>query len=234
MITGHCGNWEVLGYALAVLGFSMHALYRPLDNKALDRWVRGQRERAGLMLLDKFGAIHKLPGLMERKSTVAFVADQNAGDRGLFVPYFGRLASTYKSIGLLAMRYDAPLVVGMGLRVPGPEGGYRSGGIRHHVYVADVIEPRDWKDQPDPLFYLTARYRWALQKMVRTAPEQYLWMHRIWKSRPRHERDGKPVPRALAEKIRSLPWLSADEAEAIIERSNREAADKKQMMEVSG
>jgi len=234
MITGHCGNWEVLGYALALLGFPMHALYRPLDNKPLDRWVRGQRERAGLMLLDKFGAMHRLPHLMARHEPVAFVADQNAGDRGLFVPYFGRLASTYKSIGLLAMRFEAPLIVGMALRVGGHAGGAGFGGMRHHVYVADVIEPEDWKSQPDPLFYLTARYRWALQKMVKTAPEQYLWMHRIWKSRPRHERDGKPVPRALAEKIRSLPWLSPDEAEAIIERSNREAAEKKKALEVRG
>jgi len=226
MITGHCGNWEVLGYGVSVLGFPMNALYRPLDNKYLDRWVRAQRERAGLTLLDKFGAMHLLPGLMERRAPVAFVADQNAGDRGLFVPYFGRLASTYKSIGLLAMRYDAPVIVAMALRVAGPEGGYAAGGIRHHLFVSDVIEPADWKGQPDPLFYLTARYRWALQKMVRTAPEQYLWMHRIWKSRPRHEREGKPIPRSLAEKIRSLPWLSADEAEAVIERSNREAAEK--------
>lgn len=227
MITGHCGNWEVLGYALAVLGFPMHALYRPLDNRSLDRWVRGQRQRAGLMLLDKFGAMQRLPGLMERRAPIAFVADQNAGDKGIFVPFFGRLASTYKSIGLLAMQYDAPLVVGMALRVPGPEGGYAAGGIRHHVYVADVIEPEDWKAQPDPLFYLTARYRWGLEKMVRTAPEQYLWMHRIWKSRPQHERLGKPVPKGLAAKIRALPWLTADEAEAVIERSERESAERR-------
>ena len=89
----------------------------------------------------------------------------------------------------------------------------------------DIIRPEDWANQPDPLFYVTARYRRAIETMVRRAPEQYLWMHRIWKSRPRHERDGKPVPRALAEKIRSLPWLSENEADAIIERSNREAAE---------
>lgn len=226
MVTGHCGNWEVLGYALAMLGFPMYALYRPLDNPVLDRWVRAERQRHGLVLLDKFGAVERMPGILARGEPVAFVADQNAGDRGLFVPYFGRLASTYKSIGLMAMRFDAPLIVGMAKRTVGPEGGERVKGFRYHVYVADVIRPEDWKAQPDPLFYLTARYRRAIETMVRTAPEQYLWMHRMWKSRPRHERVGRPVPAALAEKIRSLPWLSADEAAAVIERSNRESAER--------
>jgi KDO2-lipid IV(A) lauroyltransferase len=48
LITGHCGNWEVLGYTIALLGFPMHAVYRPLDLPSLDRWVRGTRSRRGL------------------------------------------------------------------------------------------------------------------------------------------------------------------------------------------
>ncbi|MBL8762539.1 MAG: lysophospholipid acyltransferase family protein [Phycisphaerae bacterium] len=221
MITGHCGNWEVLGYTMAVLGFQIHALYRPLDNLALDRWVREVRQRKGLVLLDKFGATENLPRLLALGHPVAFVADQNAGDRGLFVPFFGRLASTYKTIGLLAMQHDAPVICAMARRIhpalaPGRTMPYR-------VEVSDVIEPEHWKGQPDPLYYITARYRLAIERMVRSAPEQYLWMHRIWKSRPRHERDHKPVPPALAAKLRALPWMDAADVDRVIEQSRRDA-----------
>lgn len=221
MITGHCGNWEVLGYAIAVLGFQIHALYRPLDNRALDRWVREVRERRGLVLLDKFGATENLPRLLAHGHPVAFVADQNAGDKGLFVPFFGRLASTYKTIGLLAMQHEAPVICATARRVPPAEGGGRT--MPYRVEVVDVIEPGDWKSQPDPLYYITARYRRAIERMVLDAPEQYLWMHRIWKSRPRHERDKKPVPAALVAKLRALPWMSPADVERVVEQSRREA-----------
>ena len=94
--------------------------------------------------------------------------------------------------------------------------------------VTDVIRPADWADAPDPLFYLTARYRRAIEKMVCAAPEQYLWMHRIWKSRPRHERLGRPVPDALREKLRCLPWMDEEAVERICEQSEH---DRRFLME---
>jgi hypothetical protein len=88
----------------------------------------------------------------------------------------------------------------------------------------DAFGPEDWSTHPDPLFYLTSRYRRAIEAMVRRAPEQYLWMHRIWRSRPRHERLGKPFPAALEEKIRLLPWVRDEDLGAIKAHSERDAA----------
>ncbi|GMV24823.1 MAG: hypothetical protein AMXMBFR58_08540 [Phycisphaerae bacterium] len=217
LICGHCGNWEVLGYTLSLLGFRLHALYRPLDVKPLDAWVRRTREACGLTLVDKFGAVDQLPSILSRGYPVGFVADQNAGDRGLFVPFFGRLASTYKSIGLLAMQFDAPVICGMARRLD-------EANFRYILEIQDVIWPREWKDAPDPLFYLTARYRRAIEQAVISAPEQYLWMHRIWKSRPRHERLNRPFPPSLREKMRSLPWMSEEDIDRLVDRSNQDAA----------
>lgn len=216
LLTGHCGNWEIVGYALALLGFPMHAIYRPMDIRPFDRFVRRSRERRGLTLVDKFGAIRRLPKIMAAGGTVGFVADQNAGDRGLFVPFFNRLASSYKTIGLLAMQHNAPVAVGQARRLPAEPG--RS-GLRYRLELEDVIRPEDWNAQPDPLFYLTARYRLAIQRMVERSPEQYLWMHRIWKSRPRHERLDRPFPPALREKLASLPWMTEAGVQAIVDRS---------------
>ncbi len=228
LVTGHCGNWEVLGYAVAMLGLPMHALYRPLDMAPLDRWVRRTRERRGLRLVDKFGAAQKLPSLVASHKLVAFIADQNAGDRGLFVPFFDRLASAYKTIGVLALRYNASVVCGQALRVDREPADTRPGHAhapRYRVDVVDAIGPDDWKDQPDPLFYITARYRRAIETMVRRAPEQYLWMHRYWKSRPRHEREGEAFPDRLRDKLAALPWMEDDALERLIERSERDARE---------
>ncbi|GJM18712.1 MAG: lipid A biosynthesis acyltransferase [Phycisphaeraceae bacterium] len=220
LITGHCGNWEIVGYTLALLGFPMHALYRPLDVEPMDRFVRRTRERRGLMPLSKFGAIHELPAIMEAGGTVGFVADQNAGERGLFVPFFNRLASTYKTIGLVAQKYRAPVIVGQARRLPPTPGGPRR--LHHQLDMEDIIHPEDWESQPDPLFYLTARYRRAIERMVLRSPEQYLWMHRIWKSRPRHERLDREFPPALREKLAQLPWMTDADVEALVDRSDRD------------
>lgn len=214
-ITGHCGNWEFLGYTLAVMGFPMHALARPLDNPMLDRWLLGIRESRGLKIITKWGATPLLQEVLESGGRVGFIADQNAGEGGLFVPFFGRLASSYKSIGLLAMHYRVPIVCGFAKRL--------GGQFQFEMCVADVIEPADWADHPDPLFYITARYNRAIETMIRQAPEQYLWVHRRWKSRPRHERLGKPMPRRLVEKLQSLPWLNEDQVQRIVDESNAAA-----------
>jgi len=235
LISGHCGNWELLGYTLALLGFPMHALYRPFDNQPLDRWVRQTRSRRGLTLIDKFGALRHLPDLLAQRVPIGFVADQNGGDRGTFVPFFGRLASTYKSIALLARQTRATVVVGQARRLGWNnqqdrpvERGFASplsgNGMRYRIEVHDTIMAEDYEAQPDPLYYLTARYRRAIEKMILAAPEQYLWMHRIWKSRPRHERLNRPFPDSLRRKLENLPWMDQTQVEAVIEQSDKDRA----------
>jgi KDO2-lipid IV(A) lauroyltransferase len=207
MVTGHCGNWELLGFVLALLGFRMSALARPLDNPWLDRWIRSVREARGLEILTKWGATAQVQEIVQAGGRVGFIADQNAGDDGLFVPFFGRLASSYKSIGLLAMRYDTPIVAGCARRI--------GDAFRYELECSDIIMPEEWRDQPDPLFYITARFNRAIEQMIRRAPEQYLWVHRRWKSRPPHERAGKPMPQRLTEKLRQLPWMTDDELDRL-------------------
>lgn len=227
LLTGHCGNWEVLGNTVGLLGFPVHALYRPLDLPPLDAWVRRSRERRGMKLLDKFGALRQLPDLVGGGAPLAIVADQNGGDRGSFVPFFNRLTSTYKSIGLLAIQFNATIACGMARRQrPEEMTNRRPGefaGLRYRMELTDVFGPEDWTNHPDPMFYVTARYRRAIEMMVRRAPEQYLWMHRIWRSRPRHERLGRPFPEPLLEKLRLLPWLTEADIEMIQDHSVRDA-----------
>jgi KDO2-lipid IV(A) lauroyltransferase len=179
MLTGHYGNWEILGYVLATLGFPTTSIARPLDNPYVSDYVFGVREKTGQRIIAKKGATTEVTEVLDAKGTVGFIADQNAGSKGLFVDFFGRKASTYKSIGLLAMQYEVPVVIGYARRL-----GDR---FRFQVGVQDVIYPEDWKSQDDPLRYITQRYTKGIEDFVREEPGQYLWVHRRWKTRPKGE-----------------------------------------------
>jgi KDO2-lipid IV(A) lauroyltransferase len=180
LLTGHYGNWEILGYLLATLGFNTTSVARPLDNPYVNEWLLGVRERQGQRIIAKTGATGEVIDVLSRKGAVGFIADQNAGSKGIFVDFFGRKASTYKSIGLVAMQYDVPVVIGYARR----QGGDR---FRFTVGVQDIIYPKDWQAESDPLRYITQRYTRAIEDMVRAEPGQYLWVHRRWKTRPKGE-----------------------------------------------
>ena len=179
MLTGHYGNWEVLGYVLATLGFETTSIARPLDNPYVNHWLLGVREKQGQRIVAKKGATEDVIKVLEDKGAVGLIADQNAGSKGVFVDFFGRKASTYKSIGLLAMQYNVPVVVGYARRTDKP--------FFFHIGAQDIIYPADWANQADPLRYITQRYTAAIEKIVRQDPAQYLWVHRRWKSRPKGE-----------------------------------------------
>ncbi len=179
MLTGHYGNWEVLGYTLATLGFPTTSVARPLDNPYVSDFIFGVREKTGQRIIAKKGATTEVTEALASKGAVGFIADQNAGSKGIFVDFFGRKASTYKSIGLLAMEYEVPVVIGYARRA--------NDQFLFDVGVQDIIWPADWKMQDDPLRYITQRYTKAIEDFVRKDPGQYLWVHRRWKTRPKGE-----------------------------------------------
>ena len=179
LVTGHYGNWELTGHLLALYGFEVMAIMRPLDNVYLNRYLVRTRRAAGLHLLEKKGAMDSAEEILRRGGALGFIADQDAGRKGLFVPFFGREASTYKSIGLLAMAAAVPIIVGYARRT----------GDRFHyeLGVQRIIHPHEWRDREDPLRWITREYTSAIEELVRAEPGQYLWLHRRWKSRPRNK-----------------------------------------------
>jgi KDO2-lipid IV(A) lauroyltransferase len=181
-IAGHFGNWEVVGHTMAALGFPSVAIARPLDNPYVNEYMLGVRERAGQTIYDKKGAVQAVDRVLSANGAVCFIADQDAGRKGLFVDFFGRKASTYKSIALLAMQYNAPVSVGYGRRLDEQ--------YHFELGIQRTIHPHEWADKADPLTWITQEYTTALEEVIRTAPEQYLWVHRRWKHRPKGEEPG--------------------------------------------
>jgi len=180
MVTAHYSNFEIIGYLMGLFGFDIYSIARPLDNRYLNRFLYGVRERRGQKLIGKKGAAEMMPKLVEQGSTIGFIADQDAGRKGVFVDFFGRKASTYKSIGLLAITYNMPIVVGYSRRI--------DNRFFFEMGVTRIIFPNEWADKDDPLTWITAEYTRAIETFVREDPTQYWWLHRRWKSRPRQER----------------------------------------------
>ncbi len=173
MVTGHYGNFEVLGYAMATFGLESYSIARPIDNKYINKYLMSVRQRQGQVIIDKKGATEQMLNILASGATLSFIADQNAGRKGAFVDFFGRKASTYKSIALLAMEYDLPIIVGYCRRI--------DDRYKFQIGVDQIIKPAQWKDKDNPLLWITAEYTAAIEHFVRQDPEQYWWVHRRWK-----------------------------------------------------
>lgn len=179
LVTGHFGNWEVLGYTMAMLGIPTVSIARRLDNPYLDQFIFGIRRKTGQVIIDKRGASQVAPDVLDNKGVVGFIADQDAGRKGAFVDFFGRKASTYKSIALLAIQHQAPVVIGFGRRL--------EEDFQFELGVERIIYPTEWADKPDPVMWITQEYTSVLEQVIRRTPDQYLWVHRRWKHRPKGE-----------------------------------------------
>jgi KDO2-lipid IV(A) lauroyltransferase len=176
IVTGHFGNWEMAGYCIGLLGFTCHAVARPIDNPYLDDFLRRFRESTGQKLLAKKGDFDQMQRILGRGGILATLADQDAGRRGLFVEFFGRPASTHKAIALLCLEHKVPLAV-IGVRK-------LAGRLKYRAMCQDLIYPEEYDAEPDALRAITQRFTRALERIVCTAPEQYFWLHRRWKHQP--------------------------------------------------
>ena len=133
----------------------------------------------GQQILDKKGAAQYMEKIISSGATLCFIADQDAGRKGIFVDFFGRKASTYKSIGLIAVTNNIPIVVGCSRRIDNL--------FRFEIEVNRIIVPEEWADKDKPLEWITAEYTKAIEEFIREDPSQYWWLHRRWKHRPKNE-----------------------------------------------
>jgi KDO2-lipid IV(A) lauroyltransferase len=179
-LTGHYGNWEMAGYVFGMFGFPTVSVARALDNPYLERYLRSFRERTGQQLIPKTGGFDQMVEVLRSNRALSFLADQDAGQRGLFVDFFGRPASTHKAIALLAIEHQAPVIVGVARRI-GP-------GFRYEFFCEEVIDPAELEGTADDVRLLTQRYTSALERLIRQDPTQYLWLHRRWKHQPQAPR----------------------------------------------
>ncbi|WP_437201605.1 lysophospholipid acyltransferase family protein [Planctomicrobium sp. SH664] len=181
LLGGHFGNWEASTATFGVFGFKMGVVARRLDNPYLHQWFVAAREQGGHKLLLKSGGFDGMVDLLQMGGNLGLLCDQDAGKRGVFVNFFGRPASTFRSIALLAREYNALVVVGYGRRLKDDFENCR--WVRYEVGCEAVIDAAQ-VDARDEVQDLTERFTSALEQAIRRSPEQYFWVHRRWKSEP--------------------------------------------------
>ena len=173
ILTAHFGNWELLAAAHGLTGVPLSIVMRPLDHPLLEDLAARFRRRSGAELIVKRQAVREVLTALRRQRMVGILLDQNATRaEGVFVPFFGSPASTSKGLALLALRTGAP-VVPIFLR--------REPGGRHCMDVGAALPP-----PPDgELTTYTSMFNRVIEAAIRRAPEQWLWMHDRWRTRPR-------------------------------------------------
>lgn len=170
IVLSHIGNWELYAQMFpAVLGYIRNStIYQPLKNRYIDKHVRALRGRAGVETFDRNEGFHKPIELLRTGGGVGILGDQHAGDQGLWVPLFGKLASTTSLPALLAKRTGAA-VLGTAIYTDGPARWRMS-------FVDRIDEPGDSIEQ------ITAKTNQLLENQTRVAPEDGFWLHNRWKT----------------------------------------------------
>jgi KDO2-lipid IV(A) lauroyltransferase len=173
LASGHVGNHEIGAAALSARGIPLDLVVQRQGNPLFDVALNDARRRLGLGIIDRFQAQRLAIKALRSGRAVAFAADQNAGKAGLFVPFFGRPASTHRGAALFAIKTGAPLFLGTSLRTAH---GYEVTLQRIEVDRSGSLD--------DVVIRLTTAFTARLEAVVRAAPGQYLWLHRRWKTAP--------------------------------------------------
>ena len=179
LVTAHIGNWELHGVAHGLLFGPIHVVARPLDNAALDRRLCALRTMAGNTVVYKQRALAQILRALRAGGGIAILIDQNVqqGD-GIFVDFFGREAATTTVTAALAVKTGCALVP---CRTElQPDGRYR-------LTYEPMVEWSPSGDRQADIACLTRRLTRHIEDWVRETPEQWLWMHRRWKTRPAEE-----------------------------------------------
>ena len=171
ILTGHCGNWELLAALINCRGLGMAVVAREVEEKGLQQLLAGLRERFGTRTIVRGaeGAARQLLGALRRGGALGMLIDQDTKVEGVWVPFFGRPAFTPVGAAKIALRQKAAVVPTFIER--------RDDG----THLARFHPPLELPDDPtEATALMTAR----IEEQVRKRPEQWVWMHRRWRRQP--------------------------------------------------
>ncbi|HEX8130675.1 MAG TPA: lysophospholipid acyltransferase family protein [Pyrinomonadaceae bacterium] len=180
-LTAHLGAWEFLSFAWSALEYPISFLVRPIDNPRVEEFVEGIRTRYGNTAINKKMAARQALRVLRDGGTLGILADLNTHpNEGVFVPFFGHLACTTSGVATLALRTDALVI---------PTCAVWDEERKRFFFHGDppVALVRTGDDRRD-VETNTANFTAAIERMIRAYPEQWLWIHKRWRTRP----DGEP------------------------------------------
>jgi KDO2-lipid IV(A) lauroyltransferase len=179
-LTGHIGAWELSSFAHALYGFPLHYMARPLDNARVDGLVNRYRCLSGNRPIFKNESARVLLKTLKEAGTVGILADQNTmPEEGVFVDFFGKSACTTTGIARVALHTDAAVVPGY---------AYLDDAIgKYRLRFEPAVELIRTGDTERDVFVNTQKFAKVIEEIIRQHPEQWVWVHARWKTRPKGE-----------------------------------------------
>jgi Kdo2-lipid IVA lauroyltransferase/acyltransferase len=175
-LTAHTGNWEWYATYLGLLDGPLATIVTDQHNPLVDRFVKATRTRMrGMVLIPVGSALRGVLRTLEAGGRVAIAGDQDAGRHGLFMPFFGHPASAAVGPARFAYRTGSPIIVGFDRHV---------GGGRHEITLHPPIFIDPARSEAEETQRVITLYAGMFEDFVRRYPDQWLWMHRRWKTRP--------------------------------------------------
>lgn len=182
LFTGHIGAWELSSFGLSLFDHPLSFLVRPIDNPKIEAMVDRARCSLGNRTIDKTSAAREMLQILRSGGTLGILVDLNTLDReAIFVDFFGRPASTTFIVAKLALRTGAEV-----LPVFAPWDEQRK---RFVLIVDEPLKIERTGDEDEDVRRLTQQYTRVVEDYVRRYPDQWLWIHRRWKTRPPGEKD---------------------------------------------
>jgi KDO2-lipid IV(A) lauroyltransferase len=173
LLSGHFGNWEYIALSVsAKINVPFHVVVKPQRNPYVDRYLNRGRTRWINKIVELGVSIRKIYAELKAKNIVAMVADQRGPADGMRVNFFGQLSSIYPGPAQLAIKTKAPILYGLAIRQP----DYSYSAQLIEISTENLPEDEDKKVQE-----LSQRHMTYLESGIRKHPEQWLWMHNIWK-----------------------------------------------------
>jgi len=182
LLTGHVGAWELCAFAQGVYGHPLSFLVRPLDNPLLNRMISHYRELSGNRTIDKNRAVKPVLETLRRGEDIGLLIDANTlRDQGVFCDFFGLPACSTTGLAVFALRTDTPVVPGFLIW----DEQLKKHRLRFEPEIP-LIRTGDFKEEVQ---INTARYTKAIEECARRYPQQWLWIHKRWHTRPEGEPD---------------------------------------------
>ena len=183
ILMAHYGNWEAMALYNGYLGvMHLYSIVRPLDNPYLEKAACAFRTRSGNGIFFRDDSPRKMVRALKENSCVAVMMDQNTAVGGVFVDFFGKKAATPRSVALLSHKLDTPILPIF---------------VRHHkngTYIIDIepeLKLEKTEDKERDILNWTQKCQKAIESAIRKHPENWMWVHRRWKTRPPEERGKK-------------------------------------------
>lgn len=180
-LTAHIGAWELSSYAHALYGYPLHYMARPLDNTRLDALVNRYRGLSGNLPIFKNESARAMLKILKEAGTIGILADQNTmPQEGIFVDFFGTPACTSAGIARVALHTGAAVVPGYAV--------WDHSLQKYRLRFEPPLELIRTGDPQRDIFENTQRFTKVTEDIIRKYPEQWVWIHARWKTRPNGER----------------------------------------------